>query len=215
MGSLLEHPRAQRLLGATTVRGDTIRTTVERIDGFLDRYRPHFVRSEQRDNAAVIVRGKLSGLDRKTVEPIAAEAGVRRRALQKFVGAGAWDDAAVRAELQAHVAAEIGDPAGVLIVDGMAVPKKGDASCGVARQWCGRLGKVDNCQVGVYLGYASRGGHALLGGRLYLPQERAADAAHRQLTHVPTAVAFQEKWRLALALVEAVGPAVPHGWVVG
>ena len=95
------------------------------------------------------------------------------------------------------------------------VPKKGDATCGVARQWCGRLGKVDNCQTGVYLGYASRGGHALLDGRLYLPQERAADAAHRQATHVPSGVAFQEKWRQALALVESVGHLVPHGWVVG
>lgn len=215
MASLLEHPTAQRLLDATTVAAAAIRATVARIDGYLERYRPCFVRSEQRDNAAVIVRGKLSGLERKTIEPIAAEAGVRHRALQKFVGAGAWDDGAVRAALHAHVAAEIGDPAGVLIVDGMAVPKKGDASCGVARQWCGRLGKVDNCQTGVYLGYAARGDHALLDGRLYLPQDRAADAGHRALTHVPTAVAFQEKWRLALALVASVGPAVPHGWVVG
>lgn len=215
MTSVLDHPTARRLLDATTVRGPALRPMVERIDGFLVRYRPYFVRSEQRDNAAVILRGKLSGLDRKTVEPIAADAGVRRRALQKFVGAGAWDDAAVRAALHAHVAEQIGDPAGVLIVDGMAVPKKGDATCGVARQWCGRLGKVDNCQVGVYLGYASRGGHALLDGRLYLPQERAADAAHRALTHVPADVVFQEKWRQALALVASLGEAVPHGWVVG
>jgi SRSO17 transposase len=215
MASILEHPTAQRLLDATAVDGDAVRTMVERIDGFLERYRPRFVRPEQRENAAVILRGKLSGLERKTVEPIAAEAGVRRRALQKFVGAGAWDDAAVRGELHAHVAEQIGDSAAVLIVDGLAVPKKGDATCGVARQWCGRLGKVENCQVGVYLGYASRGGQALLDARLYLPKERAADAAHRQLTHVPTTVEFAEKWRQALAMVESVGGSVLHGWVVG
>src|SRR5947199_10768326 len=110
MASVVEHPTARRLLDATRVDGDALRATVERVDGFLTRYGPHFVRSEQRANAAVIVRGKLSGLERKTVEPIAAEAGVRRRALQKFVGAGGWDAAAVRAELHAHVAPASGQP---------------------------------------------------------------------------------------------------------
>jgi SRSO17 transposase len=213
--SLLDHPTARRLLDETTISERSIRPLVERIESLLDRYRPCFARSEQRDNAAVIVRGKLSGLERKTVEPIAAEAGVRRRALQNFVGAGAWDDAAVRSALRAHVVEEIGEPDGVLIVDGMGVPKKGDASCGVGRQWCGRLGKVDNCQVGVYLGYASRSGHALLDASLYLPADRAADAAHRESTHVPAEVVFREKWRLALDLIESAGPSVPHGWVVG
>jgi SRSO17 transposase len=213
MTSLLEHPTAQALLDQTTVTAATLRPTVERLDAFLDRYRPHFLRSEQRHNALLVLRGKLSGLDRKTCEPLAREAGVPRRTIQQFVGEGCWDDAAVRAELQAHVAEQLGHADGVLIVDGMAVPKKGTESCGVARQWCGRLGKVDNCQVGVYLGYAAHGGHALLDAQLYLPPEQAADRDHRQKTHVPAAVTFQEKWRLALDLIATA--TVPHGWVTG
>jgi SRSO17 transposase len=213
MTSLVEHPTAQALLDQTTVTAAALRPTVERLDAFLDRYRPYFLRSEQRHNALLVLRGKLSGLDRKTCEPLAREAGVPRRTIQQFVGEGCWDDAAVRAELQAHVAEQIGHADGVLIVDGMAVPKKGTESCGVARQWCGRLGKVDNCQVGVYLGYAARGGHALLDAQLYLPQERAAGRDHRQKTHVPAAVTFQEKWRLALNLIATA--TVPHGWVTG
>jgi len=215
MASLLEHPTAQELLEQTTVSPQALRPTVERLDAFLGRYRPRFARAEQRDHAAVVLRGKLSGLDRKTIEPIAAEAGVPRRAVQHFVGAGHWDDDAVRAELHAHVTQAIGDPEAVLIVDGLAVPKKGDDSCGVYRQWCGRLGKIENCQAGVFLGYAARGGQALLDARLYLPRERAADRRHRQATHVPAGVAFQEKWRLALDLIATAGAAVPHGWVAG
>ncbi len=213
--SLLEHPTAQRLLDETAISERAIQSLVERIDTHLERYRPCFVRSEQRENAALILRGKLSHLERKTIEPIAAEAGVRRRAVQNFVGAGAWSDDAVRSKLRAHVVEEIGHDDSVLIVDGMGVPKKGDASCGVARQWCGRLGKIDNCQVGVYLGYASHGGHALLDAQLYLPAERANDAAHRELTHVPDDVAFRTKWELARDLIESTGATVPHGWIVG
>ena len=215
MTILLEHPAAQALLDQTIVPPVSLRPALERLDAFLDRYRPRFLRTEQRVNATCVLRGKLSGLDRKTSEPMAREAGVPRRTIQQFVGEGCWDDTAVRAELHAHVAEQIGDAHGVLIVDGMAVPKKGTESCGVARQWCGHLGKVDNCQVGVYLGYASRGGHALLDAQLYLPAERAADAEHRHKTHVPETVSFQEKWRLALELIVTSGAKVPHGWVTG
>lgn len=215
MASLLEHPVAQELLHQTTVSAAALRSMVDRLDDFLERYRPRFWRSEQRDNALLVLRGKLSGLERKTSEPMAREAGVPRRTVQQFVGEGHWDDDAVRAELHAHVAAEIGATDAVLIVDGMAVPKKGTESCGVARQWCGHLGKVDNCQVGVYLGYAARGGQALLDAQLYLSKERAADAKHRQKTHVPVEVSFQEKWRLALDLIATTGAMLPHGWVTG
>ncbi len=216
MSSLLEHPTAQDLLEQTTVSPPAIRHAVERLDAFLERYRPRFARTEQRDHAAVILRGKLSGLDRKTIEPIAADAGVPRRAVQHFVGAGPWCDDAVRAELHTHVTQTIGDPEAVLIVDGLAVPKKGDDSCGVYRQWCGRLGKVENCQTGVFLGYAARGGQALLDARLYLPRERAADRCHRQTTHVPAGVALLRTYhvrgwasQLRITTSRSRGPALP------
>src|SRR5205807_3322260 len=94
-------------------------------------------------------------------------------------------------------------------------PKKGTASCGVARQWCGRLGKVDNCQVGYFLAYAGRRGQALLDARLYLPEDWAADRQRRAATHVPKEVVFAEGWRLALGLLDEARQELPCRWVVG
>jgi SRSO17 transposase len=174
-----------------------------------------FHREEQRGHALTVLRGKLTGLARKTTEPIATQAGQQRRPLQLFVGAGGWDDRAVRDELRRHVAAELADPDGVFVLDPSAFPKKGDASCGVARQWCGRLGKVENCQVGVFLAYAGRYGKALLDTRLYLEQDWAADARRRAETYVPEDVTFQEKWRLGLELLDRARADLPGGWVAG
>ena len=145
--------------------------------GFLERYLPKFYRAEQRQNATLVIRGLLSGLERKTGEPIAIAAGVPRKPIQFFVGAGLWDDEAVMGELRLHVREDLADPDGVVVVDPSAFPKKGTESCGVARQWCGRLGKVDNCQVGVFLAYAAAAGYAPLDRRLYLPEDWADDAA--------------------------------------
>ena len=214
MSILLEHPEAQALLERTALEPASLRRTAEHLTRFLHRYLPHFYRTEQRTHAEVLLRGKFAALDRKTTEPIATDAGLQRRPLQHFVGAGCWDDDVVLAELQRHVRQEIGHADAVLVLDASAFAKKGTASCGVARQWSGRLGKVDNCQVGVFLGYAAPGGHALLAARLYLPAERANDRAHRVLTQVPDAVVFAEKWRLGLDLLDTAGAAVPHGWLV-
>jgi SRSO17 transposase len=109
----------------------------------------------------------------------------------------------------------LADDNAVLVLDNHGVPKKGDDSCGVARQWCGRLGKVDNCQVGYFLAYVAVRGKALLDACLYLPEERAADDHHRRQTHVPQEVTFQEGWRLALGLLLRGGGEFPHGWVAG
>jgi len=135
--------------------------------------------------------------------------------LQLFVGAGAWDDHLLRAALRAHVREELADPQAVLVLDNHGVPKQGQDSCGVARQWCGRLGKKDNCQVGYFLAYATPRGRALLDCQLYLPRERAEDTAHRAKTYVPQDVPFLEGWRIALDLLRRSGPELPHGWVVG
>jgi SRSO17 transposase len=213
--SLLERPQAQELLADAVVSPAAVRGCQEHLTDFLQRYLPLFYRREQRDLAAVVIRGRLSGLERKTSEPIAHQAGRQRKPVQHFVGAGAWDDDAVMAELRRHVAAELGDPQAVLVVDGSGFPKKGAASCGVARQWCGRLGKVDNCQVGVFLSYAAPGGHAPLDRRLFLPKDWAVDGKRRHQTQVPDAVVFQEKWRIGLDLLDRSGPDVPHGWVAG
>ncbi len=213
--SLLDRPEAQALLADAVVSPAAVRGCAGRLERFLQRYLPLFYREEQRELAEVVVQGRLSRLERKTSEPIAALAGRHRKPVQHFVGAGAWDDEAVMAELRRHVAEELADPDGALVVDPSAFPKKGTASCGVARQWCGRLGKVDNCQVGVFLAYVTAQGYAPVDRQLYLPQEWAGDAKRRRRAHVPKGVAFQETWRIALDLIDRAGADLPFGWVAG
>jgi SRSO17 transposase len=192
-----------------------VRGCRDRLTRFLERYLPCFYRAEQRANATLVIRGLLSGLARKTCEPIAVEAGVHRKPIQFLVGAGKWDDEAVMAELRRHVAEELGDDSAVIVVDATTFPKSGADSCGVARQWCGRLGKEENCQLGVFLAYAAPGGYAPLDRRLYLPEGWAEDAGRRERCHVPEEVVFQEKWRIAADLLERCRGGLPHGWVVG
>ena len=212
---ILDHPDAQPLLQDAHLSPAAVRSCAGRLAAFAQRYLPHFHREEQRDHALTVLRGKLTGLERKTTEPIATQARQKRRPLQLFVGAGGWDDGAVLAELRAHVREELADPDAVLVIDGYGVPKKGDESCGVARQWCGHLGKVDNCRVGYVLAYVAPRGKALIDRRLYLPEQPAADARHREKTHVPEAIVFQEGWRISLGLLRDSGQEMPHGWVVG
>jgi SRSO17 transposase len=213
--SLLDHPEARALLGDATVTPDSVRDCADRLTGFLQRYLPRFYRVEQRENATLVIRGLLSGLERKTCEPIAIEAGLPRKPIQFFVGAGKWDDEAVMRELRAHVREELAEPNGVVVIDPSAFPKKGTASCGVARQWCGRLGKVENCQVGVFLAYAATAGYAPLDRRLYLPEDWTGDPARRQKCHIPPEVEFREKWQIALDLLDRSLPGLPHGWITG
>jgi SRSO17 transposase len=213
--SLLEHPEAQALLDDASVSPDTVRGCTDRLTGFLQRYLPKFYRSEQRENATTVIRGLLSGLERKTNEPIAIAAGLARKPIQFFVGAGKWDDEDVMAEVRLHVREELAEPEGVVVIDPSGFPKKGTESCGVDRQWCGRLGKVDNCQIGVFLAYSAQDGYAPLDRQLYLPEDWANDEARRDKCHVPPEVKFQEVWRIALDLLDRSLPGLPHGWIVG
>ena len=213
--SLLDHPEAQALLADAEVSATDIRGCRDRLTRFLGRYLPRFYRDEQRELAGVVLQGKLSNLQRKTAEPIAYLAGRQRKPVQHFVGAGGWDDEAVMAELRRHVAEELADPDAVLVLDPSGFPKKGTASCGVTRQWCGRLGKVENCQVGVFLAYATDKGYAPLDRQLYLPREWAEDPERREATYVPEGVTFQESWRIGLELLDRSGAALPFGWVAG
>jgi SRSO17 transposase len=211
--SLLERPQAKALLADAEVSPSAVRGCRQRLERFLQRYLPLFYREEQRELAQVVIRGKLSKLERKTAEPIAYLADRPRKPVQHFVGAGCWDDEAVLAELRRHMAEGLADLEAVLVVDPSGFAKKGTASCGVDRQWCGRLGKVDNCQVGVFLAYVSSNGCALVDRQLYLPQEWAADRQRRRRTHVPKAVVFQESWRIGLTLLDRSGADLPFAWV--
>jgi SRSO17 transposase len=213
--TILEHPQAQALLADATLSADDVRSCACALTAFAQRYLPLFHRSEQRDHALTILQGKLSGLQRKTTEPIAHQAGLKRRNLQLFVGDGGWHDDPIRGELRRQVGEELGDPDAVFVLDGSGFPKKGTASCGVQRQWCGRLGKVDNCQQGYFLAYAAPRGGALLDARLYLPVEWAGDLTRRLRTHVPPDVVFQEGWRIALGLLDRAREGLPGRWVTG
>jgi SRSO17 transposase len=213
--SLLDHPEARILLADAVVTPDVVRDRADRLTTFLQRYLPRFYRVEQRATAALVIRGRLGGLERKTSEPIAIEAGLPRKPIQFFVGSGKWDDETVMAELRAHVREELTPADGVVVIDGSAFPKKGTESCGVARQWCGRYGKVDNCQVGIFLAYAAKGGYAPLDRRLYLPEDWAGDQTRREKCHVPPEVVFREKWQIALELLDRSLPGLAHGWITG
>jgi SRSO17 transposase len=213
--SLLEHPRAQALLTDAEVSAAAVADCRLRLECFLQRYLPRFYRVEQHELARVVLQGKLSHLPRKTSEPIAYQAGRPRKPVQHFVGAGGWDDEAVLTELRRHVAEVFGDSDAVLVLDPSAFAKSGSDSCGVARQWCGRLGKVENCQVGVFLAYVTAAGQTLVDRRLYLPQEWADDASRRQQTYVPQEVHFEESWRIGLKLLDRTGADLPFGWVAG
>jgi SRSO17 transposase len=213
--SLLDHPEAQAILADAVVTPDAVRGRGDRLTVFLQRYLPRFYRVEQRATATLVIRGRIGGLERKTSEPIAIEAGLPRKPVQFFVGSGKWDDEAVMSELRAHVGEGLAEPDGVVVIDGSAFPKKGTESCGVARQWCGRLGKVDNCQVGVFLAYAAGNGYAPLDRRLYLPEDWANDPDRREKCHVPPEVPFREKSQIALDLLDRSLPGLAHGWITG
>jgi SRSO17 transposase len=133
---------------------------------------------------------------------------------QVFLGQSVWADDPLRDELIRWVDQELDSEAGTLIVDESGIPKYGDKSVGVARQYCGATGKINNCQMGVYLAYASAAGHTLLDERLYLLQEEwAKDIARRKEASVPEDIIFRTKPELALELIRNVGPQIRHGWV--
>lgn len=184
-------------------------------------FAPLFQRAEQRHWALKYLEGQLLPLDRKSIEPMAdALAGGNVQAMQQFISEGAWDDEAVLQRHQELVAEALGDhDTGVLILDGCDFPKQGTHSVGVARQWCGALGKVANCQASVVVCYASARGYTLVDRRLYLPEAwfTADYTAQRQRCGVPPAVPFQTKTALAWTMIAALRQrgVLPFQWVVG
>ncbi len=180
-----------------------------------------FYRREQRCWSALYLCGQLSNVERKTIEPMVLglcgpEPNVVR-AVQGFIGQGQWDFDRLIRRHQAQVADSLGDPRGVIIVDGSGFPKQGQHSAGVAYQYCGALGKVANCQEGVFVVYASPHGYTFLNGRLYLPEEWF-DRDHRlrwQACEIPADVRFRTEPELALEMVRDLieREVIPFQWV--
>jgi SRSO17 transposase len=175
----------------------------------------HFARSEPRRRAAGYLRGLLSTAERKNGWQLAEHLGdATPDGVQHLLARADWDADAVRDDLLGYVAEHLGDADGVLVVDETGFLKKGTKSCGVARQYSGTAGRIENCQVGVFLGYATRHGRALLDRALYLPKEWADDVGRRKAAGVPRAVRFATKLVLARRMVErAVAAGVPANWV--
>jgi SRSO17 transposase len=198
-----------------------LRQSLPLFHDFLERFTPHWVddkRTESRkERADAYLRGLLLDAEStKTAEAIALKVhgdASQVRMTQVFLGQSAWPDQPLRQELALWVDQELGSEQGTLIVDESGFPQCGAKSVGVARQYCGASGKIDNCQMGVFLAYASAEGHTLLDERLYLTEEWAGDAQRRQEAGVPDDVVFRTKPELALELIRSVGPKVRHSWV--
>lgn len=187
----------------------------ERLQEFLTPFAERLTVSEQQAHARTFVGGLVSGLERKNVESIAYLHGEDRQPLQHFIGAAAWDHRPLLAELAAQVGRTLGTADAVLVFDPSGFVKKGKASVGVQRQWIGRVGKIDNGQVGVYLGYVTPEEHTLVDMRLFLPREWTKDWRRCRKAGVPKGVRFQTRHALALAMLDEQGPRLPHAWIAG
>jgi SRSO17 transposase len=188
---------------------------LDRLERFVAPFAACLVSSEQRRHLWEYVAGLFSDVKRKNAETIAYLHDQDRQAMQKFVGQLPWEDRPLIKELAGQIGKELGEPDGVLVFDPSAFKKQGKESVGVARQWCGRLGKIDNCQVGVYLGYVSRKEHALVDVRLYLNKEWAKDKQRRKKCGVPRAIRFRTRHALSLEMLTEHGNVLPHGWIAG
>jgi SRSO17 transposase len=187
------------------------------LDDLERRLRPYFERSEPRQRAMAYLRGLLSSAERKNSWQLAEVSGdATPYGFQHLLRRALWDPEAVRDALRHYIVQHLGDPEAVLVLDETGFLKKGRHSAGVARQYSGTAGKVENCQIGVFLGYAGQLGHALLDRELSLPQEWTTDRARCRQAGIPDERGFATKPQLAQQmLARAVGAGVPAKWVTG
>jgi SRSO17 transposase len=177
-----------------------------------------YYRVEQAHWGYKYLQGLMLPIERKAIQPMAlALKGGNIQAMQQFIGQGGWQDEPVLGKHRQLVGQTLGEADGVFILDGSGFPKKGEHSVGVARQWCGVLGKVENCQVGVFAAYASRQGYTLVDRRLYLPEEwfDQAHAERWQKCGIPEETTFQTKPELGLEMVQELVAEghLPAQWV--
>jgi SRSO17 transposase len=191
------------------VRVSDVESFMDELQEFQSVFHDCFARSEARAHFLDYMVGQYSPLARKSIEPMAlAVEGGRIRSLQRFLSETIWDEEQMRWTYPQLVAEELGEPDGVLMFDASGFVKKGNDSAGVARQYCGTLGKVENCQGGVFAGYASRQGYALVDPRLFLPDVwfGPAYAPRRMKCQVPDELRFQTKPQLAAAMLQRIRP---------
>ena len=189
----------------------------EQFDDLMERIAGRFARVEPRRRARAFVLGLLSGLRRKNCWTIAEQAGdATPDGMQHLLAGARWDADAVRDDVRGYVVDHLGSPDAVLVVDETGDVKKGTASAGVQRQYSGTAGRVENCQVAVFLSYAAPAGHALIDRELYLPRSWIADPARCTAAGIPATAAFATKPALARRmLARALNAGTPAAWVTG
>jgi SRSO17 transposase len=187
-------------------KGD-IKDFIDELRGFHEQFADCFQRSESREHFLKYMAGQFSPLERKSIEPIAlAVEGGNVRALQRFVSDAPWGEDNMIAKYRSFVNDDLGSPDGALIFDESGFVKKGQDSIGVARQYCGTIGKVENCQVGVFAAYVSENGYALVDKRLFIPEQWFTDdyLDRRKKCKLPEDTVFRTKPQLAVEMLSAV-----------
>jgi SRSO17 transposase len=207
--------RREEVLNDCIVSPEVFHQMVDRLAEFVVPYQ-HVLETEAgQRNVHLYLQGLLSHLPGKNAEDIATFVEVERQVIQDFIGTVPWDHRPLVTVLVGQVAAGLGEPDGIIAFDPSSFPKRGTHSVGVKRQWCGHRGKVDNCQVGVFMGYVAHHDHALLDFRLSLPPEWARDEPRRQACHVPPEVRYHTRQEQCVEMLDAWREQVPHGWVTG
>ena len=192
--------RYEQLMAEAEVRPEALEGVLKRLDEFVKPFAASLKHDVQRQHAAEYVAGLVSNVKRKNIETIAYLHEQDRQPMQKFIGQRPWDERPMIDELVRQVGTSIGRADGVLVIDPSGVLKQGKASVGVARQWCGRAGKVDNCQVGVYMAYVTHDEQALVDARLYLPKEWTNDKRRCRQAGIPREIKFRTRHELALEI---------------
>jgi SRSO17 transposase len=187
-------------------KGD-VKSFMNELRGFHEQFADCFQRSESRDHFFNYMVGQFSDLERKSIEPIAlAVKDGNVRALQRFVSDAPWDDGKMAFKYRCCVDDDLGSPEGALVFDESGFVKKGEDSLGVARQYCGTIGKVENCQVGVFAAYVSEHGYALVDKRLFIPEQWFTDdyRGRREKCNLPVNTVFRTKPELAVEMLDAI-----------
>src|SRR6184192_1165501 len=207
--------RREELLSDCLVSPGVFHQMVDRLGEFVRPYQQAFETEADPHSMHLYLQGLLSHLPRKNAEDIAAWVDVERQVMQDFIGTAPWEHRPLLGILVGQVAERLGEPDGIIAFDPSSFPKRGTHSVGVKRQWCGHRGKVDTCQVGVYMGYVTRRNHALLDFRFSLPEDWARDEQRRHECHVPEDVSYCTRHEQCLEMPYLWGEQVPHGWVTG
>jgi SRSO17 transposase len=202
---------------STAITSDVVHTWATQLDRVHARLAPRFVRSEPRQRVRAYLARLLSPVERKNGWLLAEQAGeATPTGMQRVLSGSHWDADAVRDDLRTYVVEHLGDPAAVLVIDETGFLKTGAKSVAVKRQSSGTAGRIENCQVGVFLAYASQHGQDCLDRELYLPEDWAEDRARREEVGVPGAVSFQTKPEFAQQMLErALAAQIPAAWVTG